>query len=360
MEKPNSSWTIGVKQCKSSGESLSRFVRRQAHAVIIGPHERAAGWMTKTQVSKQTQDIGMQIGVPFVKMHGLGNDFVFINEMELKASEGGRQVLGDLSNVGGRLAAQLCHRNFGIGADGLVVVRPAQRPDCQIGWKYFNSDGSEASMCGNALRCLALYGRLFGFVETDNFSVDTAVGAVPVVFKNAATITTDLGRPFLKRSEIPIARSQQGEDVTSEFIEVANRPLKVTCVGMGNPHAVIFDANLGNDLERQLAPEIQRHPLFPKGVNVEFVSVKSATCAFVFVWERGCGPTLACASGAAAVLVAGVLEGRLERQAEIVLPGGTLSASWAESDGHVRITGPASVAYSGTFDLAEYLPEVSD
>jgi diaminopimelate epimerase len=288
-------------------------------------------------------------------MEGLGNDFVFVHENDLAASEEGASVIDALRARGAALARRICDRHFGIGADGLIIVRESQRPDCDIGWMYFNSDGSLSDMCGNGLRCVGLFALQNGLVRSREFAVETAIGAVPVCVADEHTITTDLGQPILASNDIPVGGLRR-DQVVLEPLPVKEHTLPVTCVSMGNPHCVIFDSGLTNAEQRVLAPWIQEMQFFPRGVNVEFVDVLSRNHARVFVWERGCGPTLACASGAAAVLVAGALAGKLDRSARIDLPGGTLGVRW-DSDGHVRITGPAHIAYKGIFDLNKYLSE---
>lgn len=303
----------------------------------------------------------MRCALPFTKMQALGNDFVFVDEEELASTPLGAQVSANLRQRGAELARRVCDRHFGIGADGLIFVRTTKRPDCQLGWLYFNGDGSISDMCGNGLRCLALWASENKRVSGKEFAIETAIGAVAVIFDGAHSITTDLGEPALSSKLIPIAGSAQ-DKVVSQVMDIASKEIgskriSVTCVNMGNPHCVIFQSGLTDEEQRAIAPKLQLDPRFPESVNVEFVTVNGRDDASVFVWERGCGPTLACASGAAAVLVAGVLEGRLDRTAKITLPGGSLRVSWSAEDNRVRIEGPASVSYKGVFDLAEFLPE---
>lgn len=309
--------------------------------------------MNKTEASDSARLSGKMSTVPFTKMQGLGNDFVFVREEDLQPRLRGG---GSEPDQYGKLAARVCDRNFGIGADGLIVVRKSKRDDCEIGWYYLNSDGSTAAMCGNGLRCLALWARHHGVVTKTEFSVDTEVGAVPVSVRDSDHITTSLGEPILRSTEIPVGGVLR-ESVVHERVELAGDQYRVTCVSMGNPHCVIVDGGLSRKEAALRAPSIQSDAFFPEGVNVEFVEVLDRITADVFVWERGCGPTLACATGAAAVLVAGVLEGRLERTAEIRLPGGPLTVSWAADTNRVSIEGPARVSFEGHFDIAEFLSD---
>ncbi len=294
--------------------------------------------------------------LPFAKMQGLGNDFVVVSEKDLASGRIGARILRNAEKELSRLAKALCNRHFGVGADGLIIVRATDRQDCDFSWTYINNDGSPADMCGNGLRCVALWALDRGVVTSDHFTVSTAKGPVPVVFQDLNHITVDLGLPILESQKIPVAGAAR-DKVVKEQISVDGKTLVATCVSMGNPHCVIFEPGL-NPLQYDLyAPQIQTTGMFPEGVNIEFVITENPQCARVFVWERGCGPTLACASGAAAVVVAGVLEGRLNRKTRIDLPGGSLEAEWSEQDGHVRITGPARESYRGSVDLSFILAE---
>lgn len=294
--------------------------------------------------------------LPFSKMQGLGNDFVVVSEQDLMAGRIGQGIVRNAEKEFARLAKALCNRHFGVGADGLIVVQGPQLDGCDFGWTYINNDGSPSDMCGNGLRCVALWALDRGIVDSRRFTVSTAKGPVPVVFQDLDHITVDLGEPILRSDVIPVSGASR-DKVVKETIEIAEHKLLVTCVSMGNPHCVIFEPKL-NPLEYdKFAPQIQQLPFFPEGVNVEFVVTESPKAARVFVWERGCGPTLACASGAAAVAVAGVLEGRLARRTRIDLPGGSLEAEWSEDDNRVRITGPARESYRGSVDLSFILAE---
>lgn len=305
--------------------------------------------MNKTEASQPAPISGIKAPVPFTKMQGLGNDFVFIDEHELQSV-----VQGGAPVPYGELARRLCDRHYGIGADGLIIVREPTRDDCDIAWHYLNSDGSISLMCGNGLRCLALWAWEHRWVTRRDFIVQTDVGAVPVSVRGEDAITTTLGEPILTSSAIPVGGPIR-EKVVAEPVELGGKSYAVTCVSMGNPHCVIFDSGITDAEAARVAPSIQADKFFPESVNVEFVKLNSRTQADVFVWERGCGPTLACASGAAAVLVAGVLEKRLDRTANIRLPGGTLVVAWDEKTNRVSITGPARITYKGHFDANVYL-----
>jgi len=288
-------------------------------------------------------------------MQGLGNDFVFVDERDLQSA-----VVSTGSALGtpvyAQLAKRVCDRQFGIGADGLIVVGAPERTDCQLGWLYFNADGSSSAMCGNGLRCLGYWAVHYQYVSQREFRVDTRVGSVPVTVTDEDHITTLIGKPVLSSAGIPVGGPPR-DRVLKERVELAGHKYDITCVSVGNPHCILFDSGLTREEAARRAPLIQADPFFPEGVNLEFVEVADKTHADVFVWERGCGPTLACASGAAAVLVAGVLEGRLERTAKIRLPGGLLTVTWDQFSDRVLITGPARISYEGYFDVALYMGE---
>lgn len=311
--------------------------------------------MNKTQASASARTSGTNTAVPFAKMHGLGNDFVFVHERELESAIVNTGAAAG-TPVFAQLARRVCDRHFGIGADGLIVVREPRRTDCQVGWLYFNSDGSPSAMCGNGLRCLGWWVAHYDFLPQRQFLVDTQVGSVPVTVKDQDHITTVLGEPVLRSTEIPVGGSAR-DRVLREHVTLGGEEYDVTCVSMGNPHCVIFGTGLDRREAARRAPLIQTDTFFPKGVNVEFVEVSDRGHCDVYVWERGCGPTLACASGAAAVLVAGVLEDRLNRTAKIRLPGGALTVTWDECTNRVAITGPARIAFEGKFDVAVYMSE---
>ncbi len=315
--------------------------------------------LTQTPAGKSEEAPGAKSFLDFAKMQALGNDFVVVSQADLERAWAGTGRPQSSDNGLPAIAEALCNRHFGIGADGLIVVREPDRPDCQFGWTYVNSDGSASAMCGNGLRCVALWAVEREVVNKESFKVATDVGPVAITFEDRDRISVDLGEPVLDSVSIPIAGVPR-KKVLRESVQVDGMTLEITCVNMGNPHCVVFNAHVDPEEYLHLAPLIQSLNIFPEGVNVEFALTDSADHAKVFVWERGCGPTLACASGAAAVLVAGVLEGTLQRRAKIELPGGTLNVEWSQADDHVRLTGPAREIYRGTVDLACVLAEAED
>ena len=266
----------------------------------------------------------------FVKMHGLGNDFMLIPPEEKHPDHPQKA------------ARELCRRAFGVGADGLVLLGPSGRADLLM--RIYNSDGSEAEMCGNALRCVALYARSRGLAGNETVTVETRAGIRTAFFRPGGLIRVDMGAPLLESPEIPVAGARRR--VVREAITAGNEHFCFTAVSMGNPHCVIF-----LEAEREVdpataGPALEKHPLFPQGTNVEFCRVEHPGRVAVRVWERGAGLTLACGTGACAVVVAGVTEGVLAREAEVSLPGGLLKVYWSPR-GSVYMEGPAIEVYRG-------------
>ncbi|MRH44752.1 diaminopimelate epimerase [Aquibacillus halophilus] len=279
--------------------------------------------------------------IPFTKMHGLGNSYIFLNlfnfEMEDK----------DLSS----LAIDVSNVNTGIGSDGLILIHPSKQAD--VGMRIFNKDGSEGKNCGNGVRCVAKFAFENDLVNEKIFTVETKAGNVTaevhVVNKVVEEVTVDMGKPILKRSEIPMV----GEDipqVVMENFEVSHHPLQITAVSMGNPHAIFFVENIDEAPLFELGPMISNDQRFPEGVNVEFVEVVSNKEINFSVWERGSGVTQACGTGACAAVVASVLNGHIPKNTSVVvhLSGGDLTIKWTE-DGHVWMRGKAETTVTGEF-----------
>lgn len=273
----------------------------------------------------------------FTKMHGLGNDFVVI---------AGEQQLPD--HVAD-LAIRLCNRFFGIGADGLVYILPSEIADFRM--RIINSDGSEAEQCGNAIRCVAKYVYDNGLTDKEEITIETlGAGAQKVQLTvsdgEVSSVRVDMGEPILNGLQVPT--TIDAEQVIEHPIEVDGREFRFTAVSMGNPHCVIYvDDAVHFDLSTW-GPKLETHPLFPRKINVEFVTVNSRSHTDMRVWERGAGPTLACGTGACATVVASVLTGATDRTATVSLKGGDLLIEWNESDNHVYMTGPAAVSFRGT------------
>ncbi len=271
----------------------------------------------------------------FIKMHGLGNDFVFLDHFSVSVDE-------DYPT----LAKKLCHRQFGVGGDGLAVILPSIVADARM--RIFNPDGSEPEMCGNAIRCFARYVYERGIVLSNPMHVETLAGVLTLDLDiqdgQVQGVRVDMGEPILRADLIPVMG--QGEPVVGQPIEVLGETFLYTAVSMGNPHCVIFVEDLETlDFER-IGPAIEKHLLFPRKTNVEFIRVNSPQDITMKVWERGAGPTLACGTGACASAVAAVLNQKTERSVTVHLPGGDLWIEWG-TDNHVYMTGPATYVFKG-------------
>jgi diaminopimelate epimerase len=281
--------------------------------------------------------------IDFIKMHGLGNDFILIDCIN--------KSLGDSSFLS-YLAKKLCDRNFGIGADGLILILPSSKADLQM--RIFNSDGTEAQMCGNGIRCFAKYTYENKLISKNKFAVETLAGIITpeLIFqdKEILGIKVDMGTPKLKRREIPM----EGEDASTVIDEVlkinTKQTFKITCVSMGNPHCIIFVDDVQSIPIDEIGPKIENHPLFPEKTNVEFIQVLNRKEINFRVWERGVGETLACGTGACAALVAAVLNKKTDRKATIHLPGGDLDIHWAD-DEHIYMIGPAELVFKGEMNI---------
>ncbi|MNI41947.1 Diaminopimelate epimerase [compost metagenome] len=272
----------------------------------------------------------------FTKMNGLGNDFIVVaGEKELPVGVD-------------QLAIQLCNRFFGIGADGLVYILPSEQADFKM--RIINSDGSEAEQCGNAIRCVSKYVYDHGMIDRTEITVETLGAGVQQVQLNiedgkVATVRVNMGQPILNGLKVPTTVDQ--EQVVDYPIEVDGHEFRFTAVSMGNPHCVIYVDDAVNFDLSVWGPKLEVHPMFPRKINVEFVTVKSRDYTDMRVWERGAGPTLACGTGACATLVSSVLNGLTDRQATVSLKGGDLFIEWSEADNHVYMTGPAEEVFKG-------------
>lgn len=278
----------------------------------------------------------------FIKMHGLGNDFIIFDGRKEKVQEIDWAAY----------APKLCDRNFGIGADGVVLILPAKEADVEM--KIFNPDGSEPEMCGNAIRCLAKYIYDTSKEKKEVISVQTKAGIkLPVVEPekgHVEGVEVDMGEPILKRKLIPMA-GKDVEKVVDEELVVGQQKFKITAVSMGNPHVVIFVDDVEKIKLSEIGPKIENHKSFPERTNVEFVQVVNKKEVVMRVWERGAGETLACGTGACAVLVAGVLNKKLDRIATVHLEGGDLEIEWEEEKNHILMTGPAATVFQGEVNI---------
>ncbi len=269
----------------------------------------------------------------FWKMHGLGNDFIVINNRKEKINDAEASAL----------AKKLCDRKFSVGADGILLLSKSKTADVLM--RIFNSDGSEAEMCGNGIRCLAKYCFENKVLKKTELTVETLAGIekiwLTVENQLVASVRVDMGIPAFERSAIPM---QGNGKCINEELRIDNEIYRITCVSMGNPHCVIFVDNV-DDCPVQLAgPRIETNSLFPKKTNVEFVQVLNRSEIKVRVWERGCGETLACGTGACASAVAGKLLDKLDNIVTVHLRGGNLKIEYADQ---VFMIGPAEKVYKG-------------
>lgn len=271
-------------------------------------------------------------------MHGAGNDYVYVNCFE-----------ETLTAPPAELAKQISDRRFGVGGDGLILIRPSDVADATM--QMFNADGSEAEMCGNGIRCVAKYVYDHGIARQDELKIQTGNGvlSLKLVIANgkAEQVTVDMGKPRLEPAEIPTSLSDKPlVDFECQF---GGQTLKVTTVSMGNPHCIVFVPQATDELVLGLGPIIESDPRFPKRTNVEFVEVISPTELKQRTWERGSGETWACGTGASAVCVAGVLTGRTQREVLIHLLGGDLSLRWDAETESVFMTGGATEVFTGSW-----------
>ncbi|HJN12896.1 MAG: diaminopimelate epimerase [Pirellulaceae bacterium] len=274
----------------------------------------------------------------FTKMHGAGNDYLYIDCFD-----------GNLPADASELSRQMSHRRFGVGADGLILIRKSDHADARM--QMFNADGSEAEMCGNGIRCVAKYVYDHGLCRQSNLKIETACGVLSLDLEtNGGVVTrvrTDMGEPILQADQIPT--TLPGDPVIDRDLDVAGEHLAVTCVSMGNPHCIVFVEQATDALVLETGPRIETHEAFPEKVNVEFIEVISPQEVRQRTWERGSGETWACGTGASAVCVAGVLSGRTERKILNHLLGGCLELEWDEATNHVFMTGPATEVFTGNW-----------
>jgi len=268
-------------------------------------------------------------------MHGAGNDYIYVNAMQ--------EHISDPS----ALALKLSDRHFGVGSDGLVLIMPSETADFRM--RMYNSDGSEAEMCGNASPCVGKYVFDKGLTTKTSLTLETKAGikVLNLTIKDGlvSTVCVDTGAPILEPSQIPVAISSSESIHIPLTIDQLN--YEVHCVSMGNPHAVLFTSDIDALNLPEIGPKFELNAIFPKRTNTEFVEILNPEHAKMRVWERGAGETLACGTGACAVLVAGVLTGQLNRKAVIDLRGGSLQIEWNPQNNHVYMTGEAVMVFEG-------------
>lgn len=274
--------------------------------------------------------------IEFTKYHGLGNDFILIdNRTDTEPIITSEQ------------AVRLCDRHFGIGADGVIFALPG-RDGTDYTMRIFNSDGSEPEMCGNGIRCLGQFlSDLEGKEAKTQYRILTLAGVITPKLQGEGKVTVDMGMPQLSAAQIPTTLAPPDQKVINTRLEVAEQTWDVTCVSMGNPHCITFVEDVAAMPLESIGPQFEHHPAFPQRTNTEFIQVVRPDYLKMRVWERGAGVTLACGTGACASVVAGVLTGKSDRKATVELPGGCLEIEWSEQDQRIYMTGPAERVFAG-------------
>ena len=276
----------------------------------------------------------------FTKMHGSGNDYVYVNCFE--------ETVDNPSEV----SIKVSDRHFGIGSDGLVLIKPSEIADFRM--DMYNADGSQAEMCGNAIRCVGKYVYDNKMTDKTSISVETLAGIKYLDFTiedgKVAWVTVDMGEPELKAELVPVI--SENEQVIDETIHAVGKEWKMTCVSMGNPHCVIFiDEPVADFPLEQIGPDFENHERFPRRINTEFIEVLDRQNVNMRVWERGSGETLACGTGACASTVAAILCGHTDDEITLHLRGGDLKVKWNRENNRVYMTGPATVVFNGEMEV---------
>ncbi len=273
----------------------------------------------------------------FTKMHGCGNDYVYINCFN--------ETVEDPS----ALAIKVSDRHFGIGSDGLILICPSTVADFRM--RMFNADGSEGEMCGNGIRCVAKYVYDHGMTDAKKISIETGAGIkyldLTVEDGKVSLVKVDMGEPILVPAQIPVDFA--GERMVNEPVEVDGKEWNMTCVSMGNPHAVVFVPDTKSLELEKMGPHFEHHKIFPKRTNTEFVQILSRNEINMRVWERGSGETLACGTGTCASVMACILNGYTEHEVLVHLLGGDLTIHYDEKSNHIFMTGPAVTVFEGEF-----------
>lgn len=273
--------------------------------------------------------------IKFTKMHGLGNDYVYIDCVN--------QNIENESD----LARFVSNRNFGIGSDGLILICKSKIADFKM--RMFNSDGSEAEMCGNGIRCVGKFVYDKGLTNKTTVNIETLAGIKTLILNvensEVKTVRVDMGEPILSPTDIPVISDET--PVKNLKLKVDDKEFKFTCVSMGNPHAITVVNNVKEFDVHKYGKIVEIDQVFPKKTNVEFIEIENRKYIKMRVWERGAGETLACGTGACATLVACILNGLTDREANVELLGGVLNIKWDENDNHVYMTGPAVTVFDG-------------
>ena len=275
----------------------------------------------------------------FTKMHGIGNDYVYVN------------CFKETVEHPSEMAIKVSDRHFGIGSDGLILIKPSEMADGKM--EMYNADGSQGAMCGNGIRCVAKYMYDYGITDKTSISVETKSGIkyLDLTIKDGKvdTVKVNMGTPILKAVDIPV-RSEK-EKVIDESVMVDGKEWKITCVSMGNPHAITYIDDVKNLEIEKIGPKFENHEIFPDRVNTEFVRVIDRNTVEMRVWERGSGETLACGTGACAVAVSSILNGLTEEEVTVKLLGGDLKIFWDRTENKVYMTGSATTVFDGEIVL---------
>ena len=276
------------------------------------------------------------MSIAFSKYHGLGNDFILIDNRH-----SAEPILTS------EQAVKWCDRNFGIGADGVIFLLTETNDEHRM--RIFNSDGSEPEMCGNGIRCLAKFMQDLNIPTTDGkYQIQTGAGLIVPQMDADGQVTVDMGKPFLTAAEIPTTLGDSDHKVINVPLEVGGKTWNVTTVSMGNPHCMTFVDDVDTIPLAEVGILFEHHPVFPKRTNTEFVEVVNRSYVKMRVWERGAGATLACGTGACATVVAGVLNDLCDRTCTVNLPGGDLKIQWSEESDRILMTGPATLVFTGS------------
>ncbi len=279
----------------------------------------------------------------FTKMHGCGNDYIYI--------DGARERIPAEQKP--ELVRRLSDRHFGIGGDGVIFINPSDQADFEM--EMYNMDGTRAEMCGNGIRCVAKYVYDKGLTDQTQISVISAgrIKYLDLHVENGrvSTVKVNMGEPILKACEIPVLAEDEKGEVIAEPIEIDGKAYRMTCVSMGNPHAVVFVENVQDFPLEQVGSGLEKHPRFPKRVNAEFVKILDEETIEMRVWERGTGETLACGTGACAAAVACSLNGLTKDTVTVKLLGGTLQIQWDKAENRVYMTGPATTVFEGEIEI---------
>lgn len=278
--------------------------------------------------------------IKVTKMNGCGNDFVIVDKSEFDKTG---LSMSDL-------AKKICDRNFGVGADGMIIPNLDSSAETDIAWYFYNSDGSTAQMCGNGMRCFAKYVTDKGIIDKKSFSVMTGAGVISPEILDNGLIKVNMSKPILKPAKIPFG----GDNILNFDIVAKDKTFKANAVSMGNPHCVIFTDDDVYEMAKTYGPELEKHELFPEKTNVEFIKIKSRSEIDFCVYERGCGITLACGTGACASVVAGVLNNLTDCKVKVNLLGGAVTIDWsgyeANKNSDIYLIGPANYNF-----YAEYI-----